>query len=68
MNKVVNNLSESIENRELGQQLHQKAKEMMVRFNPELMDLSADGFRLLEKYALMYNLFFLDGFDTMSRI
>jgi len=67
MNKVVGKLSEDKENWELGQQLHQRAKEMMVRFNPGLMDLSADGFRLLEKYTLMYNIFFIDGFSTVAR-
>jgi len=67
MNKVVGKLSEDKENWELGQQLHQRAKEMMVSFNPRLMDLSADGFRLLEKYSLMYNIFFIDGFSTIAR-
>jgi len=67
MNKVVDKLSEEKENWGLGQKLHQRAKELMVGYNPSLMDLSADGFRLLEKYSLMYNIFFLDSFTTIAQ-
>ncbi len=66
MSKVVSRLSEeNRENKELANRIHQMAKEMMVKFNPDLMDLSAEGFRLLEKYALMYNLFFMGGFFNL---
>lgn len=65
MNKMVGKmLEENNENRELADRIHQKAKELMVNFNPDLMDLSADGFRLLEKYSLMYNIFFISNFSA----
>lgn len=63
MTKVVTELSEqNKENKELADQIHQKAKELMVNYNPFIMDLSANGFRLLEKYTLMYNNFFIGSF------
>jgi len=40
---------------ELAQQTHRKAKEIIVDFFPDLIDLSGNGFRLLEKYCLLYN-------------
>lgn len=40
---------------ELARQTHRKAKEIMVDFFPDLIDLSGNGFRLLEKYCLLYN-------------
>ncbi|QGY43123.1 hypothetical protein GM418_05455 [Maribellus comscasis] len=64
MNKMVDKLSEeNKDNQELAAGIHQKAKKMMVNFYPNVMDLSADGFRLLEKYSLMYNIFFIGGFS-----
>ncbi|WP_347839745.1 hypothetical protein [uncultured Draconibacterium sp.] len=44
-----------IQNSKLGQQTHLKAKELLIQFFPELIKLSANGFRLLEKYCLLYN-------------
>lgn len=65
MNKMVGKmLEENKEKRELADRIHQKAKKLMVNFNPDLMDLSADGFRLLEKYSLMYNIFFISSFAS----
>lgn len=43
---------------EFAQQTHQKAKALLIQFFPDLMELSANGFRLLEKYCLFYNLEF----------
>ena len=40
---------------EFAQQTHQKAKELLIQFFPNLIELSANGFRLLEKYCLFYN-------------
>ena len=40
---------------EFAQQTHKKAKEIMVSYFPGLVNLSANGFRLLEKYCLLYN-------------
>ncbi len=68
MNRVVRNYSEAkTDNREVADRIHQKAKEVMVNFNPNLMDLSADGFRLLEKYTLMYNVFFMEGLLVLTQ-
>ena len=68
MNKVVSNYSKfKTYNQEFAKQIHQKAKETMVNFNPNLMNLSADGFRLLEKYTLMYNVFFMEGLSALSK-
>ncbi|WP_372651791.1 hypothetical protein [Draconibacterium sp.] len=44
---------------EFAQRTHQKAKELLIHFFPELMELSANGFRLLEKFSLFYNLDFI---------
>ncbi|WP_340113568.1 hypothetical protein [Maribellus mangrovi] len=43
------------EHLELAERTHRKAKALMVKFYPNLIDLSANGFRLLEKYCSMYN-------------
>ncbi|WP_167607916.1 hypothetical protein [Maribellus sediminis] len=65
MTKVVTELSEqNKESKELADKIHQKAKELMVNYNPFIMDLSANGFRLLEKYTLMYNNFFIGSFTA----
>ena len=42
------------------QQTHHKAEELMVNYYPYVFDLSANGFRLLEKYCQMYNWKFAD--------
>ncbi|MCG6185859.1 hypothetical protein [Maribellus maritimus] len=69
MNKMVDKLSEeNKDNRELASRIHQEAKKMMVNFYPNVMDLSADGFRLLEKYSLMYNIFFVGGFSKFTAL
>ena len=46
---------------ELARQTHKKAKELLIQFFPELMELSANGFRLLEKYCLFYNFEFISA-------
>ena len=48
---------------ELARQTHKKAKELLIQFFPELMELSANGFRLLEKYCLFYNLEFISALE-----
>lgn len=42
--------------------IHHKAKELIVRHYSEVFNLSANGFRLLEKYTLMYNWEFVTNF------
>lgn len=46
---------------------HQKAKELLVHFFPELIELSANGFRLLEKYCLLYNFEFLSALEKVKK-
>ncbi|QIA07018.1 hypothetical protein [Draconibacterium halophilum] len=46
---------------EFARQTHQKAKELLIHFFPELIELSANGFRLLEKYCLLYNYEFISS-------
>ena len=48
---------------ELARQTHKKAKELLIKFFPELMELSANGFRLLEKYCLFYNFEFISALN-----
>ncbi|WP_319479429.1 hypothetical protein [uncultured Draconibacterium sp.] len=48
---------------QLARQTHKKAKELLIQFFPELMELSANGFRLLEKYCLFYNLEFTSALE-----
>ncbi|MDX8341435.1 hypothetical protein SLH46_19710 [Draconibacterium sp. IB214405] len=42
---------------------HQKAKQLLIHFFPELIELSANGFRLLEKYCLLYNFEFFSSLE-----
>ena len=44
------------------EETHMKAKEIMVKYFGEIMNLSANGFRLLEKNARMYNWEFITNF------
>ena len=48
---------------DLARRTHQKAKELLIQFFPELMELSANGFRILEKYCLFYNLEFTSALE-----
>ncbi|WP_319591335.1 hypothetical protein [uncultured Draconibacterium sp.] len=61
MTRAINKYPEQIKKSELGRQTHQKAKELLIRFFPELMELSANGFRLLERYCLFYNYEFISS-------
>lgn len=55
MTRAIEKYPGTIQNSELGLQAHLKAKELLIQFFPELVELSANGFRLLEKYCLLYN-------------
>lgn len=45
--------------------VHQKAKEQMVKYFDDIYDLSANGFRLLERNAKLYNLEFCANFYSL---
>jgi len=55
MTRVIDKGSVRFQDSDFAMQTHQKAKSVMVKFFPELIDLSANGFRLLERYCLLYN-------------
>ena len=59
MTRAIEKYPLPVQNSELGQQTHLKAKELLIQFFPELVELSANGFRLLEKYCLLYNYEFI---------
>lgn len=66
MNSVVKKFSDDNDfDPEFAERVHQKAKEIMVAFHPDLMELSANGFRLLEKYSMMYNKMFMGDFSVI---
>lgn len=53
-------------NKELAEVLHQKTKELLVEFYPKIIDLSGDGFRLLELNLRLFNLEFVAAFNTLE--
>ncbi len=55
MTRVVSTRFSESEDACLAEQTHLKAKEIMVSFFPNLINLSGNGFRLLEKYCQMFN-------------
>ncbi len=55
MTRVIEKGSVKFHDSYFAQQTHRKAKAVVVKFFPELAELSANGFRLLEKYCLLYN-------------
>lgn len=67
MNRMVSIKAEFEDHMEFINKLHLKAKEMIVRHYPPVFDLSASGFRLLERYSRMYNLEFASNFFSHSR-
>ena len=66
MARVVENYPPENLDCEFLQKSHQNAKKLIVDFYPYIFDLSANGFRLLEKYCQMYNWKFVDIFQTQN--
>ncbi|MBN2806182.1 MAG: hypothetical protein JXR22_05950 [Prolixibacteraceae bacterium] len=66
MNRIVSVKPELEQHMEFINKLHLKAKEMIVRHYPPVFELSATGFRLLERYSRMYNLEFVSNFYSAS--
>lgn len=66
LGRVVGKQQPDERNPEFVERIHMSAKELIVNHYPDVFDLSADGFRLLEKYAKMYNWEFLTNFYAMS--
>jgi hypothetical protein len=67
MNRLIEKDSGKHDNSSLAKQTHFKAKEIMVKFYPNLINLSANGFRLLEKYCLMYNREFMLSLENQDK-
>ncbi len=65
MTRAIEKYHASYHNYEIAEQTNRKAKEMMVHFFPELMELSGNGFRLLEKYCLLYNYEFISSLEIV---
>jgi len=62
MTRLVVSKPEYDQHNEFIEKIHLKSKEMIVRHYPAIFSLSANGFRLLEKYAKMYNWEFVSTF------
>lgn len=62
MTRITLNTSSSEENRDFGEIIHEKTKELMVKHFAAIYDLSSIGFRLLEKNARLYNREFVSNF------
>lgn len=67
MTRLVNKQPKPEENIEFIDKIHLKAKEMIVKHYPAIEDLSGNGFRLLEKYAKMYNWEFIANFYAQTK-
>lgn len=61
MNRATEKYPPRFRESEFARESHQKAKELLIQFFPELIELSANGFRLLEKYCLLYNFEFISS-------
>lgn len=68
MTRLVTRKPEESENPDFVNALHLKAKEMMVKYFPEIQELSGNGFRLLEKYARMYNWEFVVNYYSKETV
>lgn len=61
MTRLIKKYPATFRENKLALKTHQKAKEVLIYFFPVLTELSANGFRLLEKYCLLYNYEFLSS-------
>jgi len=66
MNRITSKLSLSEDNIDFGIAVHEKTKELMVKYFTAIFDLSSNGFRLLEKNAWLYTYEFVSGLLTVS--
>ena len=66
MGRVIEARSLEFTATEYSQRLHLKAKALLVRYFPQLFDLTGNGLRLLEKYCLLYNLEFMAYFEKQK--
>lgn len=65
MNRLVSKMMEFKRNDVFVDVVHQKVKAQMVRFFDDINELSANGFRLLERNSRMYNLEFAANFYSL---
>lgn len=50
----------------LAERIHRKTKELVVKSLPQIINLSADGFRLMELNLKIFNLEFIATFNNMQ--
>lgn len=65
MNRLVSKMMESKPNEAFVDVVHQNVKAQMVRYFGDISELSASGFRLLERNSRMYNLEFAANFYSL---
>ncbi|WP_243350007.1 hypothetical protein [Parabacteroides sp. FAFU027] len=56
---------QTTKNIELTEQIHLKTKELAVKYYPKIVDLSGDGFRLLELNLKLFNLEFVATINSL---
>jgi len=66
MNRLILKLPEAEQFDEFRDAIHNKAKELMVKHYEGIVDLSSNGFRLLEKNAKLYNWEFISNFYSVT--
>lgn len=65
MNQLVLRLQNEAQYDTFSEAIHLKAKELMVKYYTSIFSLSANGFRLLEKNAKLYNWEFISSFNCI---
>ena len=60
--RIIDKKPEKGQSAEFIEKSHLAAKEMLVYHYPDIYDLSAEAFRLLEKYSRMYSWEFITNF------
>ena len=66
MNRLVSKVKEFRNSSEFLDAVHEKVKLQMVKYFEDIFELSATGFRLLERNAKLYNLEFAGSFQTFT--
>ncbi|MFY9153709.1 MAG: hypothetical protein WAO52_16950 [Prolixibacteraceae bacterium] len=68
VSRLVSRMLDFKRNDEFIEVVHQKVKEQMVRYFDDINELSANGFRLLERNSRMYNLEFAANFQSLVHL
>ena len=57
---------ELTKNKELAAEMHRKTKKLLVKYYPSIVDLSSEGFRLMELNLNFLNMEFIANFNRME--